>query len=91
MPGVGLCIIQLSQEDLVSLFEIHGSLEALACRRAARLISDEELQKLEGLRAWREHREIVEALLARDPDSAAAAMERHVANAMSALTSDVEV
>jgi DNA-binding GntR family transcriptional regulator len=76
---------------LVSLFEIHGSLEAPACRRAARLISDVELQKLEGLRAWREHREIVEALRVRDPDSAAAAMERHVANAMSALTSDVEV
>lgn len=139
-------IIQLSQEDLVSLFEIRGSLEALACRRAARFISDEELQKLEGMlhqygaaespletygsdddfhlvitrasrsqrlikmltedlylqvrlyryqaerrtenrtsAAWREHREIVEALRARDPDRAAAAMERQIANAMSAL------
>ena len=35
--------------------------------------------------AWREHRDIVEALRARDPDRAAAAMERHVANAMAAL------
>jgi DNA-binding GntR family transcriptional regulator len=41
--------------------------------------------------AWREHRDIVEALRARDPDRAAAAMERHIANAMSALNSDIEV
>ena len=146
VPGVGMRIIQLSQKDLVSLFEIRGSLEALACRRAARFISDEELQKLEGMlhqygaaestsetyesdddfhlvitrasrsdrlmkllaedlylqvrlyryqaerrtdnrtaAAWREHRDIVEALRARDPDRAADAMGRHVANAMAAL------
>lgn len=146
VPGMGMRIIRLSQPDLESLFEIRASLEALACRRAARFISEVELQKLEGMleqygtaespeetygsdddfhlviayasqsdrlikmltedlylqvrlyryqserrtakrtaAAWREHREIVDALRAREPDRAASAMERHVGNAMSAL------
>ncbi len=35
--------------------------------------------------AWKEHREIVEALRARDGDRAAAAMEKHVGRAVAAL------
>jgi len=145
-PGVGMRITSLSKDDLVSLFEIRASLEALACRRAARRITDQELEKLDAMlvqhgthesaaggygsdddfhlliasashsdrlikmltedlylqlrlyryqserhtenrtaAAWREHRDIVEALRARDPARAGAAMEQHVANAMLAL------
>lgn len=48
-PGAGLRVIRLSRADLVSLFEIRSVLEGLACRRAATLISDQELDKLEAL------------------------------------------
>ena len=46
-PEQGLRVVRLSRADLISLFEIRAALEGLACRRAAALISDEEIRELE--------------------------------------------
>jgi DNA-binding GntR family transcriptional regulator len=50
-PHFGARVVDLSLDDLRSLFEIRESLEGMACRLAAERMSDAELDKLEdGLR-----------------------------------------
>jgi DNA-binding GntR family transcriptional regulator len=50
-PHFGARVVDLSLDDLRSLFEIRESLEGMACRLAAERISDAELDQLEdGLR-----------------------------------------
>ncbi len=51
-PHLGARVVDLSLDDLRSLFEIRESLEGMACRLAAERMSDAELDRLEaGLRS----------------------------------------
>lgn len=143
---------RLSAHDLIHLFEIRAVLEGLACRRAAELMSDEELDELETMvhgsarlrqtdaggrtygqdddfhhgivrasrserlikllwedlyypvriyrmqstrsstrvkAAWQEHRKIMDALRARDPERAEQAMRAHIESAKAFLVTSI--
>lgn len=154
IPGIGVRVASLSDEDLIHLFEIRAVLEGLACRRAAQNLTDEEIDGLEAVverhlnqgppqdparagpyysdddfhlaivrasksprliklltedyyyilqlyriqarrrrggarshQAWYEHKEVVDALRARDEDRAEAAMRAHIERALDFLKS----
>lgn len=149
-PRLGVQVVSLSHRDLVELFTMREALEGMACRLAASLMSDKEIDQLaklleqhsrsKGVRsgsgyyqgaadedfhfrivrgsgsgrlvkalcdelyyqiriyryrssvrpgraiaALEEHRMIVEALRARDPDRAEATMRKHVSAALANL------
>jgi DNA-binding GntR family transcriptional regulator len=53
-PRIGVSIIELSPEDLGKLFAIREALEGMACRLAAQVIDDKELNQLKKLLASHE-------------------------------------
>lgn len=144
--NIGVRVTELSPDDLSALMVVREALEGMACRLSAKLMSDADIDALEGLlhqhankvelksgqayvqdsydndfhyrvinacgnarlidnllsdlydllrlyrmrsskadgraqKAWQEHMDIVQALRARDPDRAEAAMRTHISNA----------
>jgi DNA-binding GntR family transcriptional regulator len=49
LPHAGVRVVQLSQTDLIELYEMREPLEGMACRLAAQRMSDEEIRHLRTL------------------------------------------
>jgi DNA-binding GntR family transcriptional regulator len=54
LPHAGVRVVQLTQTDLIELYEMREPLEGMACRLAAERMSDEEIAQLRSL--LQEHR-----------------------------------
>ena len=61
MPHVGARVVSLSHAELIELYEIHESLEGMACRLAAERMSDAEIQDLRKVLSTHERDEAFQA------------------------------
>ena len=54
-PNAGARVVELSQEQLIELYQIREALEGMTCRLAATRMSDDDIQELSDLLDKHEH------------------------------------